>query len=85
VIATADITDATSIEAAFTEIRHTAKGPIDVLISNAGYQSRPSTITESEPREMVDGIRKSTSKARSTRLERSMKSPRQRRRMAPSS
>jgi NAD(P)-dependent dehydrogenase (short-subunit alcohol dehydrogenase family) len=57
VIATADITDATSIEAAFTEIRHTAKGPIDVLISNAGYLSRPSTITESEPREMVDDIR----------------------------
>jgi NAD(P)-dependent dehydrogenase (short-subunit alcohol dehydrogenase family) len=57
VTAIADITDATSIEAAFTEIRHTAKGPIDILISNAGYQSPPGTITESEPREMVDGIR----------------------------
>ncbi|KAK5448122.1 hypothetical protein LTS15_009146 [Exophiala xenobiotica] len=80
VTATADITDVTSIEAAFTEIRHTAKSPVDILISNAGYLSRPSTITGSEPRDMVDGRSKSTSRARSTRFERSIKSPRQRRR-----
>ncbi|KAJ9498180.1 hypothetical protein H2202_006331 [Exophiala xenobiotica] len=55
--ATADVTDATRIGAAFSEIRHIAKGPIDILISNAGYQSRPGTITGSESREMVDGIR----------------------------
>ncbi|KAK5204511.1 hypothetical protein LTR72_010151 [Exophiala xenobiotica] len=55
--ATADVTDAKRIGAAFSEIRRIAKGPIDILISNAGYQSRPSTITESESREMVDGIR----------------------------
>ncbi|KAK5240855.1 hypothetical protein LTS06_012323, partial [Exophiala xenobiotica] len=50
--ATADVTDATRIGAAFSEIRHIAKGPIDILISNAGYQSRPGTITGSESREM---------------------------------
>ncbi len=51
VTATADITDPTSLEAAFTQIRDTAKGPIDILISNAGYLARPATIMESEPRE----------------------------------
>ncbi|KAK5264543.1 hypothetical protein LTR96_010023 [Exophiala xenobiotica] len=51
VTATADITDATSIEAAFSQIRDSAKGNIDIFISNTGYQSRPGTITGSEPRD----------------------------------
>jgi NAD(P)-dependent dehydrogenase (short-subunit alcohol dehydrogenase family) len=57
VTATADVTDPTSIKRAFSQIREIAKSPTDILISNAGYQSPRGTITESEPREMVDGIR----------------------------
>lgn len=43
--ATADITDKTSLEAAFTTVVDTF-GKIDIFVSNAGYLSVPATVAE---------------------------------------